>query len=203
MPPIPASADRAAAGGRTLARLATRAPARHAALALGGMLAGAAAQAGPILPPPGTASERLDDFYLYATRVLDYLQPAVGWSALAGTGQIGFVPLADDNKLSLVSAWPHPTFGGDFLPRQRTVNADGFEAQHIDETVCEFRALTREEIAAYVAAEPATDCAGGFKCEGLGITLFERLRSEDPTALIGLPLIWLARTLRPWAHDDI
>lgn len=80
---------------------------------------------------------------------------------------------------------------------------DGFEARHLDETVCEFRALTREEIAAYVAAEPATDCAGGFKCEGLGITLFERLRSEDPTALVGLPLIWLARTLRPWAHDDI
>ena len=81
--------------------------------------------------------------------------------------------------------------------------ADGFEAQHLDDTVCDFRALSHGEIAAYVAAEPATDCAGGFKCEGLGITLFERLRSEDPTALIGLPLIWLARTLRPWAHDDI
>lgn len=78
--------------------------------------------------------------------------------------------------------------------------ADGFEAAHLDETVCEFRALTHEEIAAYVAAEPATDCAGGFKCEGLGITLFDRLRSEDPTALVGLPLIWLARTLRPWAR---
>lgn len=91
MTPIPASADRAAAGGRTLARLATRAPARHAALALGGMLAGAAAQAGPILPPPGTASERLDDFYLYATRVLDHLEPAVGWSALAGTGQLDVI----------------------------------------------------------------------------------------------------------------
>lgn len=81
--------------------------------------------------------------------------------------------------------------------------ADGFEAQHLDETVCEFRALTREEIAAYVAAEPATDCAGGFKCEGLGITLLDRLRSEDPTALVGLPLIWLARTLRPWTHEQI
>lgn len=80
---------------------------------------------------------------------------------------------------------------------------EGFEAQHLDETVCKFRALTREEIAAYVAAEPATDCAGGFKCEGLGITLLERLRSEDPTALVGLPLIWLARTLRPWAHDHV
>ncbi len=80
---------------------------------------------------------------------------------------------------------------------------DGFEAQHLDETVCEFRALTQEEIAAYVAAEPATDCAGGFKCEGLGITLLDRLRSEDPTALVGLPLIWLARTLRPWTHEHI
>lgn len=76
---------------------------------------------------------------------------------------------------------------------------DGFEAGHVDETVCEFRALSAAEIAAYVAAEPAIDCAGGFKCEGLGITLFERLRSEDPTALVGLPLIWVARTLRPWA----
>ena len=64
----------------------------------------------------------------------DLLQPGAALDFtlgmdLAGTGQIGFVPLADDNKLSLVSAWPHPTFGGDFLPRQRTVNADGFEAQ--------------------------------------------------------------------------
>ncbi len=48
---------------------------------------------------------------------------------LAGTGQIGFVPLADDNTVHLVSAWPHPSFGGSFLPRQRTVNADGFEAR--------------------------------------------------------------------------
>lgn len=81
--------------------------------------------------------------------------------------------------------------------------ADGFEARHLDETVCEFRALTSGEIAAYVAAEPATDCAGGFKCEGLGITLLERLRSEDPTALVGLPLIWLAHTLRPWTHQHV
>ena len=47
---------------------------------------------------------------------------------LAGTGQIGFVPLADENKVTLVSSWPHPSFGGDFLPRSRTVNAEGFEA---------------------------------------------------------------------------
>ena len=48
---------------------------------------------------------------------------------LAGTGRIGFVPLADDNKVTLTSPWPHPSFGGDFLPRERTVGAQGFEAR--------------------------------------------------------------------------
>ena len=75
----------------------------------------------------------------------------------------------------------------------------GLWQQHVDETHCEFRHLSRAEIAAYVAAEPATDCAGGFKCEGLGISLLERMHSDDPTAIIGLPLIWLARSLRPFS----
>jgi septum formation protein len=68
--------------------------------------------------------------------------------------------------------------------------------QHIDTTRVRFRALKAEEIARYVDAEQPFDCAGGFKCEGLGITLFESIESRDPTALIGLPLIWLAGTLR-------
>jgi septum formation protein len=75
----------------------------------------------------------------------------------------------------------------------------GLWQQHVDETHCEFRRLSRAEIAAYVAAEPATDCAGGFKCEGLGISLLERMHGDDPTAIIGLPLIWLARSLRPFS----
>ena len=75
----------------------------------------------------------------------------------------------------------------------------GLWQQHVDETHCEFRPLSRADIAAYVAAEPATDCAGGFKCEGLGISLLERMHSDDPTAIIGLPLIWLARSLRPFS----
>jgi septum formation protein len=52
-----------------------------------------------------------------------------------------------------------------------------------------------------VAIEPAHDCAGGFKVEGLGITLFERIDSEDPSALIGLPLIALCRILRKLGWD--
>ncbi len=47
---------------------------------------------------------------------------------LAGTGRIGWVPLADENRVHLQSPWPHPNFGGDFLPRTRAVSAQGFEA---------------------------------------------------------------------------
>lgn len=62
-------------------------------------------------------------------------------------------------------------------------------------TVC-FRSLSTEEIERYVDAEQPYDCAGSFKAEGLGITLFEAIDSSDPTALIGLPLIALSRLLR-------
>lgn len=66
----------------------------------------------------------------------------------------------------------------------------------LDVTEVQLRPLTPVEIERYLAAEPALDCAGSFKCEGLGISLFDAIRSEDPTALVGLPLIALARLLR-------
>lgn len=68
--------------------------------------------------------------------------------------------------------------------------------QALDTTTVRFRALTPDEIARYVDAEQPFDCAGSFKSEGLGITLFEAIDSQDPTALIGLPLIATARLLR-------
>jgi septum formation protein len=71
----------------------------------------------------------------------------------------------------------------------------GVWKQHLDETRCVFRALNTDEIAAYVAAEEPFDCAGSFKVEGLGISLFERIESQDPTALIGLPLIWTSSAM--------
>jgi septum formation protein len=67
---------------------------------------------------------------------------------------------------------------------------------HVDHTRVHFRELADQEIARYIERERPLDCAGSFKCEGLGITLFERIDNEDPTALIGLPLIALARLLR-------
>lgn len=54
-----------------------------------------------------------------------------------------------------------------------------------------FRTLTLQKIENYLQREPAYDCAGSFKVEGLGITLFEKLEGKDPNSLIGLPLIQL------------
>jgi septum formation protein len=68
--------------------------------------------------------------------------------------------------------------------------------QFVDTTTVSFRLLGEDEIERYVAAERPFDCAGGFRCEGLGISLFTRVVSEDPTGLIGLPLIALSRALR-------
>jgi septum formation protein len=59
-----------------------------------------------------------------------------------------------------------------------------------------FRDLDDDEIRRYVERERPLDCAGSAKSEGLGITLLEAMSGDDPTALIGLPLIALSRMLR-------
>ena len=66
----------------------------------------------------------------------------------------------------------------------------------LDVTVVRLRRLSTTEIERYVELEPALDCAGSFKMEGLGISLFEEIQSRDPTGLIGLPLIETAKLLR-------
>ncbi len=68
--------------------------------------------------------------------------------------------------------------------------------EFIDTTRVTFRTLDRATVERYVERESPLDCAGGFKSEGLGITLCESIDSSDPTALIGLPLIRLAANLR-------
>lgn len=62
-------------------------------------------------------------------------------------------------------------------------------------TVVQYRALNPRQIRAYLHKEPAFDCAGSFKSEGLGIALLERVQSDDPSALIGLPMIALTSLL--------
>ncbi|MFC3653885.1 Maf family protein [Dyella humi] len=72
----------------------------------------------------------------------------------------------------------------------------GQQHTHLDLTRVHFRPLQPDEITRYIEHEQPLDCAGSFKCEGLGISLFERIENSDPTALIGLPLIALAQLLR-------
>ncbi|MCF6299194.1 MAG: Maf family protein, partial [Thiomicrorhabdus sp.] len=61
----------------------------------------------------------------------------------------------------------------------------------MDTTQVHFRKLSQEVIEHYIEIEQPLNCAGSFKSEGLGITLFEKILSNDPNALIGLPLIEL------------
>ncbi len=72
----------------------------------------------------------------------------------------------------------------------------GFEQVELAPVRVRFRALTDAEIENYLRAETPYDCAGSAKSEGLGIALLESIESDDPTALIGLPLIRTARLLR-------
>lgn len=72
---------------------------------------------------------------------------------------------------------------------------------HVDTTTVTFRTLTESEIRRYIEKDSPLDCAGGFKAESLGICLFDRIDSQDPTALTGLPLIWLSAALRRAGFD--
>lgn len=66
-----------------------------------------------------------------------------------------------------------------------------------------FRELSDAEISGYVALEQPLQCAGSFKSEGLGISLFQRLHGDDPNSLIGLPLIRLLAMLREWGINPL
>ena len=74
------------------------------------------------------------------------------------------------------------------------------EVAFADRTVVHFRVLADDEIRRYLAIEQPYDCAGSFKSEGLGAVLFKAISNDDPTALIGLPLIALARALREFGY---
>lgn len=74
--------------------------------------------------------------------------------------------------------------------------ATGFEAQELAPVRVRFRDLSDAEIETYLRLETPYDCAGSAKSEGLGIALLEAIDNDDPTALVGLPLIRTCRMLR-------
>jgi septum formation protein len=74
---------------------------------------------------------------------------------------------------------------------------------HVDQTEVKFARLERPALERYLEIEQPYDCVGSFKAEALGVALFERIDSSDPTALIGLPLIWLSSALRSAGIDPL
>ncbi|WP_375170325.1 Maf family protein [Marinobacter sp.] len=91
-----------------------------------------------------------------------------------------------------------------FLTGLTLLDADSGRAQHHCEPFSvRFRDLETREIEAYLRREQPYDCAGSFKMEGLGITLFSGLEGRDPNSLVGLPLIALTDMLRHWGRNPL
>jgi MAF protein len=67
--------------------------------------------------------------------------------------------------------------------------------EHTDETIVHFREFDRRLAEAYQRLDEPYDCAGSFKLEGAGFLLFESVKTDDPTALVGLPMIWISDRL--------
>jgi septum formation protein len=79
--------------------------------------------------------------------------------------------------------------------------ASGFEQTELAQIKVRFRDLSDADIEAYLRVEEPYDCAGSAKSEGLGIALLDAIDNDDPTALIGLPMIRTARMLRAAGID--
>ena len=67
--------------------------------------------------------------------------------------------------------------------------------EHTDRTIVRFRQFDRRLAEAYLKHDEPYDCAGSFRLEGAGFVLFESVETDDPTGLIGLPMIWVADRL--------
>jgi predicted house-cleaning NTP pyrophosphatase (Maf/HAM1 superfamily) len=71
-----------------------------------------------------------------------------------------------------------------------------FEQTLVEHYQVKFRTLNQAEIERYIALDQPLHCAGSFKCESLGISLFEKMTGQDQTTLMGLPMIQLCHILR-------
>jgi septum formation protein len=149
---------------------------------------------------PGEAPERLAErLALAKARDVSRSQPGalvIGSDQVATLGtEIFGKPGTVENAVAQLQRMS----GQEVFFHTAVVLIDGRNAREQCEIVLtrvRFRALSEPEIRRYLEREPALDCAGSAKCEGLGIALLDALSGDDPTALIGLPLIALARMLR-------
>lgn len=110
-------------------------------------------------------------------------------------GQVSGKPLTGSGARALLRRFSGEPV--DFLTGLAVLNPTAaYAGYHCDRTRVRFRSLTEGEIERYVARDRPLQCAGGFRLESLGPALFRSIETEDPTALLGLPLIALCRLLR-------
>jgi MAF protein len=110
-------------------------------------------------------------------------------------GQILGKPHTEDNAYTQLKSFSGQTVT--FLTGLALVNAQTQQHQLcVEPFKVHFRQLGDAEILSYIKREQPLNCAGSFKSEGLGISLFNRLEGDDPNSLIGLPLIRLLTMLR-------
>jgi len=114
--------------------------------------------------------------------------------ALRGTDVLGKPGTVERCREQLRASSGHEVV---FLTAVHVIDGSaGRTESHVDRTVVKFRELSDAEIDRYIERDNPLDCAGGFKAESLGIALFDRIESIDPTGLTGLPLSWLCGALR-------
>ncbi|ENX38981.1 Maf family protein [Acinetobacter courvalinii] len=118
----------------------------------------------------------------------------VAWREHAPYDFIG-KPLSVENAIQQLQANSDQTvFFSTALSVQHVQS--GFEKTLVEHYQVKFRQLTLAEIERYIEIDQPLHCAGSFKCESLGISLFERMAGDDQTTLMGLPMIQLCKILR-------
>jgi septum formation protein len=100
-------------------------------------------------------------------------------------------------QLGLLAGRTHRLVTSVVVVRDETIHA------HVDVHELTLRPLSEAQIARYVARDAPLDCAGSYRSEGLGVALFERVRGEDATAVVGLPLIAVSRLLAQLGLDPL
>ena len=118
----------------------------------------------------------------------------VAWREHAPYGFIG-KPLTVENAIQqLLKNSGKTVFFSTALSVQHLQS--GFETTLVEHYQVKFRELTLAEIERYIDIDQPLHCAGSFKCESLGISLFEKMQGDDQTTLMGLPMIQLCKILR-------
>ncbi len=156
-------------------------------------------------PQPGESAHALAKrLSLSKARAIASLHPH---ALIVGSDQVGELDgrlLSKPGSEALAIAQLTQCSGRDvfFYSGVSVVSTRGTECRSLV-TQVKFKSLTHSQIAAYIKKEQPLDCAGSFKCEGLGIALFESISSDDPSALIGLPLIALCQMLTQAGLDPL